>query len=182
MPTTLHPDFERVLISEKELQARIKALGKQISKDYEGRQPVLVGILRGCVLFLSDLMQNITVDCSLDFMCPSSYSGQKSTGVVRILLDLRESIEGKDVIIVEDIVDSGLTMSYLLDNLSTRRPRSLAVCTLLEKPSRRKVHVPIRYSGFKVPDEFVVGYGLDYRELYRNVPYIGVMKSSKIKG
>lgn len=181
MSQPIHPDLEKVLISRDQLQARVAELGAQISKDYAGKTPTLVGVLRGAVLFLSDIMQNVTIDCRLDFICPSSYSGTKSTGVVRLLLDLRESIEGKDVIIVEDIVDSGLTMSYLLENFKTRRPKSIAVCTLLDKEECRQKPVPISYTGFKVGDEFVVGYGLDYNEIYRNLPYIGVMKSSRIK-
>ena len=181
MSCEIHPDIERVLVSRDEIQSRVKELGTEISRDYKGKSPVFVGVLRGSVLFLSDLMQNVTIDCSMDFICPSSYNGgMKSTGVVRLLLDLRESIEGKDVIIVEDIVDSGLTMNYMMANFKTRRPRSLTLCTLLDKPACRKAEVPIRYCGFKIGDEFVVGYGLDYKEIYRNLPYIGVLKSSRI--
>jgi len=181
LSSATHPDIERVLVSREQLQQRVKELGTEISHDFKGKKPVLVGVLRGSVLFLSDLMQNISIDCSLDFICPSSYDGgMKSTGVVRLLLDLRESIEGKDVIIVEDIVDSGLTMSYMMANFKTRRPRSLTLCTLLDKPACRKIEVPIRYKGFKIGDEFVVGYGLDYKEIYRNLPYIGILKSSRI--
>lgn len=178
----LHNGFDRVLISKEQIQTRVHELGAQISKDYAGKTPVLIGVLRGCILFLSDLMQNITIDCKLDFLCPSSYQGHKSTGVVRLLLDLREPIEGEDVIIVEDIVDTGLTMTYLLSNLQTRRPKSLKVCTLLDKPTRRLKEVPIEYTGFQVPDDFVVGYGLDFNEVYRNVPYIGILDKSLIKG
>ncbi|MFA6584375.1 MAG: hypoxanthine phosphoribosyltransferase [Elusimicrobiaceae bacterium] len=181
MSNELHPDLEKTLITREQIKTRVAELGKLISKDYAGRTPTLIGVLRGCILFLSDLMQNIEVDCKLDFIAPSSYAGTKSTGIVRLMLDLRESIEGKDVIIVEDIVDSGLTMHYLLENFQTRRPRSLAVCTLLDKKESRTVEVPIKYTGFVVGNEFVVGYGLDYWEIYRNLPYIGVLKPSKIK-
>ncbi|MDD4005375.1 MAG: hypoxanthine phosphoribosyltransferase [Elusimicrobiaceae bacterium] len=181
MEQLIHPDMEKILISREQIQQRVADLGAQISRDYAGKTPTLVGVLRGCVLFLSDLMQHISIDCRLDFICPSSYAGTKSTGVVRLLLDLREPIEGKDVIIVEDIVDSGLTMSYLLENFKTRRPKSLSVCTLLDKTECRTKEVPISYAGFKVGDEFVVGYGLDYWEIYRNLPYIGVLKSSRIR-
>lgn len=181
MPADTHPDLEKIVISKDALKARVRTLGREISRDFIGRKPIFVGVLRGCALFLSDLLQNVTVDCSLDFICPSSYEGgMKSTGVVRLLLDLRESIENRDVIIVEDIVDSGLTMNYLLSNLGTRRPRSITVCALLDKPSCRKVEVPIRYLGFTLDDAFVVGYGLDYKDLYRNLPYIGVLKKSRI--
>jgi len=179
---SIHPEIERVLISEQELQTKIAELAARISKDYKGRTPVFVGVLRGCLFFIADLMKQLTIDASIDFICPSTYQGgTKSTGVVRLLLDLRDSIEGKDVIIVEDIVDSGLTMTYLLANLKTRKPRSIEVCTLLEKPSRRKAKVDVKYSCFDIPDEFVVGYGLDYEEIYRNLPYIGVLKPSRIK-
>ena len=178
----MHKDIEEVLISRAELEAGVKKLGERISADYAGRCVTLVGVLKGCVLFMSDLAKNISTDARLDFMMLSSYSGAHSTGVVRILLDLKESIEDCDVLIVEDIVDSGLTMEYMLQNLKPRRPRSLEVCTLLDKPSRRKAHVPIKYSGFTIEDKFVVGYGLDYNGIYRNLPYVGVLKKSAIEG
>ena len=178
----MHEDLQEVLISQEELAAGVKRLGGLISADYSGRCVTLVGVLKGCVLFLSDLAKNITLDTRLDFMMVSSYAGEHSTGVVRIALDLKESIEGCDVIVVEDIVDSGLTMNYLLQNLRTRNPRSLAVCTLLDKPTRRKADVPIKYSGFTIPDKFVVGYGLDYNGIYRNLPYIGVLKPAAVEG
>ncbi|HOX22485.1 MAG TPA: hypoxanthine phosphoribosyltransferase [Elusimicrobiales bacterium] len=178
--TTNHPAIDKILISKDTLQKRVQELAKEISQDYKNTCPVFIGVLKGSVMFLADLMKNTAVDHSVDFLCPSSYAGgTKSTGIVRLLLDLRESIEGKDVLLVEDIVDTGLTMNYLLENLRTRRPRSLEICTLLDKSSCRKVSVPIRYRGFEIPNEFVVGYGLDYRELYRNLPYIGVMKPPK---
>ncbi|MFA6002701.1 MAG: hypoxanthine phosphoribosyltransferase [Elusimicrobiota bacterium] len=175
----LHPDLEKVLIDPAALQARVQELGREISRDYAGRNPVLLGILKGSVIFLSDLLRNISLDCSVDFMGVSSYSGRSSTGAVRMLLDLRESAEGRDLIIVEDIMDSGLTLHYLLDNLRARNPRSLEVCTLLDKPDCRKVPVSAKYVGFRIPNEFVIGYGLDYNEKYRNLPYVGVLKSGK---
>jgi hypoxanthine phosphoribosyltransferase len=176
---SLHPDIERILLSQDQIQARIRELGQQISRDYAGRDLILVGILKGSVIFLSDLMRQITTHCAIDFMCVSSYSGTGSTGVVRMLLDLRESAEGRDLLIVEDIVDTGLTLHYLVDNLKTRGPRSLEICAFLNKPECRKVPVEAKYLGFTIPNEFVVGYGLDYNEKYRNLPYVGVLKSGK---
>lgn len=173
-----HPDIERILLGTDEIDSRIQELGRRISQDYAGRQLMLIGILKGSVIFLGELMRAITVDCSVDFMCLSSYSGEGSTGVVRMLLDLRESPEGKDLLIVEDIVDTGLTLSYLLENLKTRRPRSLEICAFLDKPECRKKEVNAKYIGFPIPDEFVVGFGLDYNERYRNLPYVGVLKNS----
>lgn len=173
----VHPDIERVLLEETQLQARIKEMGKQISRDYAGRKLTVVGILKGSVIFLSDLLRSINLDCTVDFMCLSSYSGQGSTGVVRFMLDLRDSAEGRDLLIVEDIVDTGLTLHYLLDNLRTRGPRSVEVCALLDKAECRKVDVVAKYVGFKIPNHFVVGFGLDYNEKYRNLPYVGVLKT-----
>ena len=178
----MHKDLQEILVSSAELEAGVKKLGERISKDYAGRCVTLVGVLKGCVLFMSDLARSITLDTRMDFMMLSSYSGAHSTGVVRILLDLKESIEDCDVLIVEDIVDSGLTMEYMLQNLKTRRPRSLEVCTLLDKPSRRRAQVPIKYTGFTIEDKFVVGYGLDYNGIYRSLPYVGVLKPEVIKG
>lgn len=175
----VHPDIERVLIDETRIQARIKELAAQISRDYRGRSLTLVGILKGSVVFLGDLLKSMESECSLDFMCLSSYSGTGSTGVVRVLLDLRESPEGKDLLVVEDIMDTGLTLHYLIENLKTRNPRSLEVCALLDKPECRKVPVPAKYVGFKIPNAFVVGYGLDFNEKYRNLPYVGVLKSRR---
>lgn len=177
----MHQDLDEILISEAEIQERIKKLGAEISEHYKGRCVTLVGVLKGCVLFLSDLLKTLKVETNVDFMMLSSYSGAQSTGVVRTILDLKQSIEGRDVLIIEDIVDSGLTMHYMLKNLKTRGPRSLEICTLLDKPSCRKAKVPIKYAGFTIPDKFVVGYGLDYNELYRNLPYIGVLKKSALK-
>jgi hypoxanthine phosphoribosyltransferase len=178
----MHNDLQEILISEEELTSGIKKLGERISRDYAGRCLTMVGVLKGSVFFLTDLARRVSTDVRLDFMMLSSYSGAHSTGVVRILLDLKESIEDSDVLIVEDIVDSGLTMEYMLQNLKTRRPRSLEICTLLDKPTRRRAQVPIKYTGFTIPDKFVVGYGLDYNGIYRNLPYVGVLKQETIEG
>ena len=167
----------RVLLSEKEVDERIQAIGEQISKDYQGRQVHLVCVLKGGSFFMCELAKRITVPVSLDFMSVSSYgSDTKSSGVVKIVKDLDESLKDKDVIVVEDIVDSGRTLSYLLEMLRDRGPRSLRLCTLLDKPERRVVDVNVDYTGFEIPDEFVVGYGLDYDQRYRNLPYIGVIE------
>ncbi|QJW46186.1 hypoxanthine phosphoribosyltransferase [bacterium BFN5] len=175
-------DVESVLISEEKLAARIKELGEQITADYAGKEILAIGVLRGAVLFMADLTRAIKVPVAIDFMAVSSYgAGTSSSGVVRILKDLDEDIEGKHVLIVEDIIDSGLTLSYLLDNIKSRRPASLKLCTLLNKPERRKAEVHIDYNGFTVPDYFVVGYGLDYAEKYRNLPFIGILKPEVYK-
>lgn len=167
----------KVLLSEEEVNARIKAIGEQISKDYAGKEVHLVCVLKGGSFFLCELAKRITVPVSLDFMSVSSYgSDTKSSGVVKIVKDLDDSIQGKDVIVVEDIVDSGRTLSYLLEMLGDRNPASLHLCTLLDKPDRRVVDVKVDYTGFQIPDEFVVGYGLDYDQRYRNLPYIGVVE------
>jgi len=171
-----NPVLERILFSEEQLSKRVAELGRQISADYRGKQPLFVGILRGCILFYSDLMKNISVDCAMDFMCLSSYSGTSSTGQVRTMLDLRESIKGRHVVIVEDIVDTGLTLDYLMGNLQSRGAASIEICCLLDKPCNRKVDIHPKYVGFTVENEIVIGYGLDYNELYRNLPYIGVFK------
>lgn len=166
-----------VLLSEEVVDSRIKALGEQISKDYEGKEVHLVGVLKGSVFFICELAKRITVPVTLDFMSVSSYGmDTKSSGVVRIVKDLDESIKGRDVIVIEDIVDSGNTLSYLLEMLSDRKPESLRLCTLLDKPERRRKPVKVDYVGFQIPDEFVVGYGLDYAQKYRNLPYVGVVK------
>ena len=166
----------RVLLSEEEVNERIRQIGEQISKDYEGRQVHLICVLKGGSFFMCELAKRITVPVSLDFMSVSSYgSGTKSSGVVKIVKDLDEPLDGKDVIVVEDIVDSGRTLSYLLELLGKRNPKSLALCTMLDKPERRVVDVKVDYTGFNIPDEFVVGYGLDYAQKYRNLPYVGVL-------
>ena len=167
----------RVLLSEEEVDARIQAIGEQISRDYAGKQVHLICVLKGGSFFLCELAKRITVPVSLDFMAVSSYgSGTQSGGVVKIIKDLDDPVKDKDVIVVEDIVDSGRTLSYLLEMLWGRGPRSLHLCTLLDKPSRRVVDVEVKYTGFQIPDEFVVGYGLDYDQRYRNLPYIGVVE------
>ena len=170
-------DVERVLLSTEELAKRIGELGAEITADYAGKEILMIGVLRGAVVFMADLARAIKVPVAIDFMAVSSYgAGTSSSGVVRILKDLDEHIEGKHVLVVEDIIDSGLTLNYLLDNLKSRKPASIKLCTLLNKPERRKVNVHIDYNGFNVPDYFVVGYGLDYAEKYRNLPFIGVLK------
>ncbi|MEG0805670.1 MAG: hypoxanthine phosphoribosyltransferase [Lachnospiraceae bacterium] len=165
-----------VLLDEEKVNERIMALGAQISKDYEGREIHLICVLKGGVFFMCELAKRITVPVSMDFMSVSSYgSGTKSSGIVKIVKDLDESIEGKEVLVVEDIIDSGRTLSYLLENLRNRKPASLQLCTLLDKPDRRVAPVEVHYTGFEIPDEFVVGYGLDYAQKYRNLPYIGIV-------
>ncbi len=167
----------KVLLSEEEVDAKIKEIGQQISKDYEGRQVHLVCVLKGGSFFMCELAKRITVPVSLDFMSVSSYgSDTKSSGVVRIVKDLDEPLKDRDVIVIEDIVDSGHTLSYLLEMLKNREPASLKLCTLLDKPERRVADVHVDYTGFQIPDEFVVGYGLDYDQKYRNLPYIGVVE------
>lgn len=171
-------DIDEILIPADALAARVRELGEKISRDYEGKEPLLVAILTGAVLFVSDLIRRISIPCHLDFMATSAYGdGTESTGVVRILKDLNQPIEGRHVIIVDDIIDTGLTMDYLLETLKPRYPASLRVCGLLDKVSRRRRHVPIDYRGFEIPDKFVVGYGLDFGERYRNLPFICVLKS-----
>jgi hypoxanthine phosphoribosyltransferase len=166
----------RILLSQDELHRRIGELGAEVSRDYAGRDVLLLGILKGAVLFLSDLMRRLHIPAEVDFMAIASYgSSTKSSGVVRILKDLDRPIEGRDVLIVEDIVDSGLTLRYLLGNLRGRNPRTLEVCALLSKPAARTIEVPVRYVGFEIPNEFVVGYGLDYQQRYRSLPYVATL-------
>lgn len=170
-------DILEVFYSEEQLKAKVAELGAAITRDYQGKSPVLVSVLRGSYIFMADLTRNIDLPCTVDFMSVSSYgAGTTSSGQVKILKDLSEPIEGKDLIIVEDILDSGNTLYYLRDVLSTRKPASIAICTLLDKPERRAKPIHADYAGFEVPDAFVVGYGLDYAEKYRNLPYIGVLK------
>lgn len=167
----------RILLSEEEVNVRIRVIGEQISRDYAGKNVHLVCVLKGGSFFLCELAKRITVPVSLDFMSVSSYGSEtKSSGVVKIVKDLDESVRDKDVIIVEDIVDSGRTLSYLMEMLRDRGPASLKLCTLLDKPDRRVIDVNVDYTGFQIPDEFVVGYGLDYNQMYRNLPYIGVVE------
>lgn len=170
-------NIERILITEEQISARIKELGEEITRDYNGKSIVMIGILRGAIIFYGDLARKINVPASMDFMALSSYgSGARTSGVVRIVHDLEQNIEGRDVLIVEDIIDSGLTLHYLIENLRSRRPNSIKICCLLDKPYKRIKPIKPDYIGFEVPDEFVVGYGLDYNEHYRNLPYIGVLK------
>lgn len=172
-----NPHLERILISSRDIQQRVVQLGNEISRDYENTTPVLVSILKGAYVFLADLTRCLTIPHEVDFMAISSYhGGTQSTGVVKIEKDLKTNITGRDVLIVEDIVDTGLTISYLMDMLGTRSPRSLRVCTLLDKSKARRKDVTIGYTGFEIPNEFVIGYGLDYDEKYRNLPFIGVMR------
>ena len=174
----MNNDIAKVLISEEQLQAKVAELGAQISRDYVGKDLLLVSILKGSVVFMADLMRAITEPCSIDFMVVSSYGGANttSTGLVKIVKDLDQDLSGKDVLIVEDILDTGVTLSNLVPMLKMRNPNSVKICTILDKPSRRKADIQPDYEGFQVPDEFVVGYGLDYDEKYRNLPYVGVLK------
>ena len=169
-------DIERGLISAEEIEAAVAKAGSQISRDFDGKDPIFVGVLKGCFIFMADLMRHVDINCSMDFMAVSSYSGTSSTGAVKINKDLNESIEGRHVIIVEDILDSGVTLNYLKNYLMGRGPASIDIVTLMDKPARRKADVYASYSCFEVPDAFVVGYGLDYAEQYRNYPCIGVLK------
>jgi hypoxanthine phosphoribosyltransferase len=174
------PHIGEVLVSGADLERRITELGAEISSDYEGRDLVMIGVLKGAVLFIADLMRHLTVPCEVDFMAVSSYgSATDSSGVVRILKDLDAPIEGRDVLIVEDIVDSGLTLQYLVRNLRARAPGSLEVCSLLTKPDRRRVELPIRYVGFEIPNRYVIGYGLDYAQRYRNLGYVAVLNEQR---
>ena len=171
-------DIEKVLLSEEQLQEIVKKLGAEITRDYEGKKLVIVSVLKGSVIFMADLMREIKIPCSIDFMAVSSYgSGTKSSGVVRIIKDLdTDVVEGADLLIVEDILDSGVTLEYLIKILSARNPSSIKICTLLDKPERRKANIFADYSGAQIPDAFVVGYGLDYDEKYRNLPFVGALK------
>ena len=165
-----------ILVDEETLRSRVAELGAEVSADYRGRDLLLIGVLKGAVFFMADLMRHLTIPCEVDFMAISSYGDSTdSSGIVRILKDLDINIEGRDVLVVEDIIDSGLTLSYLMRNLESREPATLEVCALLTKPARRQIDVPVRYIGFEIPDRFVVGYGLDFAERYRNLPYVAVM-------
>ncbi len=165
-----------ILVDEETLRNRVAELGEEISRDYANRDLLLIGVLKGAVFFMADLMRHLTVPCEIDFMAISSYGASTdSSGVVRILKDLDINIEGREVLVVEDIIDSGLTLSYLMRNLEARMPASLEVCALMTKPERRQIDVPVRYIGFEIPNRFVIGYGLDFAERYRNLPYVGVL-------
>ena len=179
---SIKKDVAEILIGTEELQAKVAELGRQISEDYRGQDPLLICLLRGAVIFLSDLIRATDIPLEMDFMAISSYGNStESSGVVRLVMDLKSSITGRNVLIVEDIVDTGRTLAYILDNLRTRRPADVKVCALLSKPSRREVQVELDYLGFEIPDKFVVGYGLDYAENYRNLPFIGVLKPELYK-
>jgi hypoxanthine phosphoribosyltransferase len=176
----LDDDVAEVLLSEQEIRQRTKELGQQISTDYAGQDLLLVCVLKGAITFLADLMREITIPHAIDFMAISSYGAStESSGVVRILKDLDTSIEGRNVLIVEDIIDTGRTLNYITRNLRTRQPKSLHICTLLSKPSRREIDIPLHYVGFEIPNKFVIGYGLDFAEIYRSLAYIGVLKQEK---
>ena len=169
-------DVERILLTEEQIHQKVSEIGKRISEDYRGKNPIFVGVLKGCFIFMADLMRTVEIPCAMDFMAVSSYSGTTSTGAVKINKDLSEDIVGRHVILVEDILDSGVTLNYLKQYLEVRKPASIHIATLLDKPARRKANIYPEYSCFEIPDAFVVGYGLDYNERYRNLPYIGVLK------
>ena len=170
-------DVERILITSEEIGARVRELGQQITNDYAGQEILMIGVLRGAVIFMADLTRSIKRPMDIDFMAITSYGlSTNSSGVVRIIKDLDEVVEGRHILIIEDIIDSGLTLNYLVDNIKSRKPASVRICTLLSKPDRRKVNVTVDYNGFIIPDHFVVGYGLDYAGKYRNLPFIGVLK------
>jgi len=174
------PEEVEVLIGKEELDKRINELAQQISRDYHGKNPLLIGILKGSFIFMSDLIRRLTIEFTVDFMGTSSYGAStQSSGEVRITKDLEDSVAGRDVLLIEDIVDTGLTLRYLLDTLKARQPASLKVCALLDKPARRRVRVPLDYYGFIIPNEFVVGYGLDLEERYRGLPFVGVLKQRR---
>ncbi len=177
MTVATHADVDKILLDADTIANRVAELGEEISRDYADRDLLLVGVLKGAIFFIADLMRQLDVPCEVDFMAISSYgSSTDSSGVVRIMKDLNETIEGRDVLVVEDIIDSGLTLSYLLRTLNARQPRSLEVCALLTKPARRKVDIGCQYVGFEIPAEFVIGYGLDFAEQYRNLPFVGVLR------
>jgi len=179
--TELERGVGEILIDEGRLQGRIRELGHEITADYRGRELLLVGVLKGAVFFMADLMRELDVPCEIDFMAISSYGASTdSSGVVRILKDLDINIDGRDVLVIEDIIDSGLTLSYLVRNLESREPATLEVCALLTKPGRREIDVDVRYVGFEIPNRFVIGYGLDFAERYRNLPYVGVLSEELI--
>lgn len=176
---SIHQDIEQILYTEEELRRRVKELGRQITADYAGREPMLVSVLRGSYIFMADLTRAVSLDVTVDFMAVSSYgAGTVSSGQVEIKKDLSDSIEGKDLIVVEDILDSGNTLYYMMDVLRARQPASIRICTLMDKPERRTKPITADYVGFTIPDAFIVGYGLDYAEKYRNLPYVGVLKPS----
>jgi len=181
--THIHPDVDRVLLTEQQIADRLAELGRQIAEDYADEPPIMVGVLKGAVMVMADLARATDLTVEMDWMAVSSYgSGTKSSGVVRILKDLGADISNRHVLIVEDIIDSGLTLKWLLANLRSRGPKSVEIATLLRKPDAAKVEIDVRYLGFDIPNEFVIGYGLDYAETYRNLPYVGVLKRSVYEG
>lgn len=181
--THIHPDVERVLLDSQQIRDRLTEMGAQITADYAENPPILVGVLKGAVMVMADLAREIDLAVEMDWMAVSSYgSGTKSSGVVRILKDLSGDITDRDVLIVEDIIDSGLTLKWLLSNLRSRGPKSVEICTLLRKPEAARVEIDVKYVGFDIPTEFVIGYGLDYAETYRNLPYVGILKPSVYEG
>lgn len=176
-PVNMKNDMLKTLITKEELEATVARLGREITRDYQGKTPMMVAVLKGAFIFMADLVRQVDIPCTLDFMCVSSYGkGMSTSGQVKIIKDLDTTIEGKDVIIVEDILDSGVTLSYLMELLRARKPASIRLCTLFDKPARHKVDIHIDYKGMEVPNEFIVGYGLDYAEVYRNYPEIAVLK------
>ena len=182
MENMMENDILKVLVTEEELKERVALLGAQINERFKDKKPLFLGVLKGCFIFMADLMRHVTINCSMDFMAVSSYQGTTSTGAVKINKDLNEDIAGKHLILVEDILDSGVTLNYLKRYLEVRKPASIKIVTLLDKPARRKADIYADYSCFEVPDAFVVGYGLDYNERYRNLPYIGVLKPEVYAG
>ena len=173
----MNNDIKEVLFSEDEIRDKVRQMGAKISKDYFGKELILIGVLKGSVIFMSDLLKDISIPCKMDFMAVSSYgTSTETSGIVRILKDLDFEIQGKDVLIVEDIIDSGVTLKYLIKYLSARNPNSLEIACLLNKPDRRRVEIDVKYLGYDVPDHFLVGYGLDYAEKYRNLPFVGILK------
>jgi hypoxanthine phosphoribosyltransferase len=179
----LNQDIQQVFLSAEQIQQRVAELGAEISRDYQDRQPIMVGALKGVICFLADLLRSVTIQVEVDFIAISSYSAEaRDRGVVRMVKDLDIPITGRDVIFVEDVVDTGLTLSYLMNTLRARQPASLEVCALFDKETRRLINLPIRYKGFDLPDYFVVGYGLDHHERYRNLPYVGVLKPEVLFG
>lgn len=172
----MHDSIERILITEEDIQNKIKELGALLSRDYQDKKPVFVGILKGVVLFFADMLRQVSIPCQIDFMAVSSYSGTDSTGIINVKKDLDTDITGRHVVILEDIVDTGLTLNKVVAMLQERNPASLKICALLDKPDRREAPVDMEYIGFTIPNEFVVGYGLDFNEEYRNLPYVGILK------
>jgi hypoxanthine phosphoribosyltransferase len=177
----VHNDIAEILVSEDKIRAKVAGLGRQISSDYQDKELVLIGLLRGAIVFLSDLMRELSIPVRLDFIGIQSYGASTESGAVRLVMDLETDIAGRDVLVVEDIVDTGKTLSYLVENLKARQPASLRVCALLDKPDRRQVPIRVDYVGFEIPDKFVVGYGLDFAEGYRNLPFVGVLKEHLYK-